>query len=508
MLQLVAPTSEEVLRVQDRTGDPYWSGAAEGAIRATGLISVARRTTDELLADEPTIVLRDTPLDGETLARILRGPAMFEPPLHASVQELLGVRPTVRTAASLEVTALPRQARPNTIEHPRLTAPGDGTDRRWAHHDLEVYDFGWPAVASLAGRLDGDEPASLAQERDGVLLLTVPVFDAIGRWLAYPPLEDRTHRGVASPASAVQVLAPLLDELLARGASRARPEVMADPYPPGCTSALLLRHDYDRPVTDAGWAELLAFYERTGVRASVGFLPTLLPREQIAQLLDGGHEAQLHSQARNGQELREHRGRLEAVTGCATTGFTVHGGPSGPGFVGDRQFGWAESAGLLYGETAGPRGGLVTPTVRIADELPYASDLLVLPEHHSLDASTRPEDHRLKLLAERLPPRLARGEVVVLMNHPDVHAAQLIELVAKLVADDVWRPTMADLARHRQLTRLRAQVSYADGAPTVTMLEQLPWDVTFRDSAHDGPRRCTIAAGDTSATLSPTAAKL
>jgi hypothetical protein len=509
MLQLLGPTSEVILRVQERTGDPYWSGAVEGAIRATGLISVAQCTADELLAGEPTIVLRDTPLDGETFARVLRGPAMFEPPLHPSAQELLGVRPRIRTAASLEITALPRQARPNIVEYPRLTAPGDGTDRRWAHHDVTIYDFAWPAVASLMGRADAEDAVSLAQARDSVLLLTVPVFDVIGRWLAYPPLEDRTHRGVASQASAVQVLAPLLDELVTRGRSTVRPEVFADPYPPGYSSALLLRHDYDRPVADAAWAELLAFYETAGVRASVGFLPSLLPREQIAQLLDGGHEAQLHAEARNAQQFREHRARLEAVTGRITEGFTVHGGPSGPGFVGDRQFGWAESAGLLYGETAGPRGGLVAPTVRIADELPYASDLLVLPEHHSLDASTRPEDHRLELLAERLPPRLARGEIVVLMNHPDVHSAQLIELVTKLVADDVWRPTMADLARHRRLTRLRAHVSYASGVPSVTMLDPLPCDVTFRiPSAHDGPRSLTIPAGHTGATLSPTAGKL
>jgi hypothetical protein len=349
---------------------------------------------------------------------------------------------------------------------------------------------------------------SLAQERDGVLLLTASVFDVIGRWLAYPPLEDRTHRGVASPASAAQILTPLLAELLTRGPSTTRPEVMADPYPPDYSSALLIRHDYDRPVTDDAWTELLAFYAAAGVRASVGFLPSLLPRQQIAQLLDGGHEAQLHSQARNNQEFREHRARLEAVTGTTIKGFTVHGGPSGPGFVGDRQFGWAESAGLLYGETVGPRGGLVAPTVRIADELPYATDLLVLPEHHSLDASTRPEDHRLELLTERLPPRLARGEIVVLMNHPDVHAAELIALVTRLVADDVWRPTMADLARQRRLTRLGARVSYADGTPTVTMVDQLPWDATFRISMPNGPRTATIAAGQTSATHSPVAGKL
>jgi hypothetical protein len=508
MLQLLAPTSEEVLRVQDRTGDPYWSGTAEAAIRASGLISVGRCAADELLAGEPTIVLRDTPLDGEALALILRGPSMFEPPLHPSVHELLGVRPTTRTTSSFEITGLPRQARPNTIEYPRLTVDGDGPGRCWTHHELTIYDFGWPAAEPLMGRLDAEEAMPLAQERDGVLLLTAPVFDVIGRWLAYPPLADRTHRGIASPASAAQILTPLLGELIARGRSGARPEVMADPYPPGCTSALLIRHDYDRPVTDEAWTELLAFYAATGVRASVGFLPSLLPGKQIAQLLDGGHEAQLHSQARNNQEFREHRALLEAVTACTIKGFTVHGGPSGPGFIGDRQFRWAESAGLLYGETAGPRGGLVTPTVRISDELPYASDLLVLPEHHSLDASTRPEDHRLELLAERLPPRLARGEIVVLMNHPDVHAAQLIELVTKLVAEDVWRPTMADLARHRQLTRLGAQVAYADGGPRVTMVDRLPWDATFRISTPDGPRTAIIAAGQTSATLSPVGGKL
>jgi hypothetical protein len=254
--------------------------------------------------------------------------------------------------------------------------------------------------------------------------------------------------------------------------------------------------------------ELLAFYAAAGVRAGVGFLPSLLPREQIAQLLASGHEAQLHSQARDNQEFREHRARLEAVAGTPIKGFTVHGGPSGPGFVGDRQFRWAESAGLLYGETAGPRGGLVAPTVRIADQVPYAGDLLVLPEHHSLDASTRPEDHRLELLAERLPPRLARGEIVVLMNHPDVHATELMELVTRLVADDVWRPTMADLARHRRLTRLRAQVTYADGAVEVRMIDQLPWDATFRISAPGGPRTATIVAGQTSTTLSPIVGKL
>jgi hypothetical protein len=225
MLQLVAPTAAEILRVQDATGEPYWSGTAEAAIRASGLVSVVRCATDELLAGEPTIVLRDTPLDGEALAQIRRGPAMFEPPLHPSVQELLGVRPAVRTASSFEITGLPRQARPNTVEYPRLTAPGEGTDRRWAHHDLTIHDVGWPGVAALTGRLDAEETMSLAQERDGVLLLTTSVFDVIGRWLAYPPLEDRTHRGVASPASAAQVLAPLLAEFLTRAPATARPEV-------------------------------------------------------------------------------------------------------------------------------------------------------------------------------------------------------------------------------------------------------------------------------------------
>jgi SAM-dependent methyltransferase len=86
--------------------------------------------------------------------------------------------------------------------------------------------------------------------------------------------------------------------------------------------------------------------------------------------------------------------------------------------------------------------------------------MLVLPPMHaSLDANTRPDGHHLERLREQVPARLAAGELVVVMNHPDIHVDQLRELLGELDLSATWRATLEDVARWQRSVKLGGRVS-------------------------------------------------
>ena len=502
MLVVLPPSPQRVRELQEREAAYYWSGRAEDALRSLGLISVTTAVERRVPEAGSVLVLRGTEITEEEWGELKGRPLLFEAPVHASVERLLAVEVESQTTDWLDLVDFPRQGRANLIESPRpkrtvQPANGLGHGLPWNSGPVSVYDPGLPAVPGTRARTAEGSIVSLVQRRGPHTVLTVPLLDLVVQWLTYPPIEDDGHAGFEGVSSPLQAMRALLSCLL-EGLSEDTPEVTCDPLPPGFRAAITLRHDYDRPISGSSCADLLAMYRKHGIVASFGFLPYELPVEQIVALQRDGHEVQVHSNARSVGELQAHQRALAALTGSPPTGMTVHGGPSGPGFLGDRHFKWAHACGMEYAETFSPRARQVVPVVSIEDESVYTMPLVVPPEHYSLDGSTRAGDHRGEALNKKLPQALGRSEPVILMNHPDIHRDALGDLLDGLDLTGVWRVSTAGLTRFAAATRRDAIVTTDGPEVGVNIVRPLSVDATYRVRARGSEDRAlVISAGDT-----------
>lgn len=217
--------------------------------------------------------------------------------------------------------------------------------------------------------------------------------------------------------------------------------IRSRPWPNGKTSALTVRHDHDRKISDLNLNELLRFYGSRKIKASWGFLNKLMPVEQIEKIKNAGHEIVLHSEAANKKELVKEREELRRTTGIAPMGVTCHGGMGSRGYLGGNTFTWAAESGFAYSEVLGKLNFYPHPLLRWDGSNLVVTELYAPPCHFSLDLGTKSDAHALGELLDKIPEVLEQEGCVNIMNHPDIHIEQLEFLLDSLISDDVWLST-------------------------------------------------------------------
>lgn len=489
MIEINRPAPADTFRLQGRQGAYYWSGLASSLFASHGIISAVDAwevpDSEHRISVGSRLILRDTALEAGGPEEVL----ILETPLDTDTANLIKAPP--RNCVYVEqATLLDRNGKPVGRVHRqriRVRTPErdiiryESKDPLWRQNTFPVEL--WPEDEEILARLDlGDGRVVPAVIRSGrVLIFCFPIFDIVGGWLAFPPLEQRYAgiEGGSAPMEALRFCLALAEEHHLTFADT--PMVYALPYPEGFSCAFSVRHDYDRKVDSDGWRELMDFYDCHGIRASFGILSYLMPQNVLDLIEERGHEIQLHCFAHDELELRRQAALLQRHICQPLDGVTIHGGPAGIGYRGSVHLEFFERAGFSITEAFGIRDVTAVPVARITDGVPMTTaNLMAPPFHVSLDGSTRPGDHRLDRLVKDIPDILHSGGYAVLMNHPDIHREALIELIEALNMDGCWKTTVRDAMRFARASRFRARVRHLPTGHQIVIGEPLEHNCIFR----------------------------
>lgn len=494
MLDILVPSIEATRLLQKIEQRYYWSRCAEAVFRREGVISVRRRT-EAPQAASLTVACRG--VDADVIADLTR-PLVIEGPLSPSWLERLGLKAQPLCRDSLSLTLAGRDASEGRRQHdiffPQILARGPDK----APYPYQPHDPLWQGTTIVGQELSGEgwTPVAEAQDPSGashtvalvrgpLLVIGLPLFDVLGRWLAVPPLDAR-YGGFERLMAHAALGRELVEMILAHGTRcGAPPQVQVAAWPAGRRAALTIRHDYDRATPVEGLASLLETYDDVSLKASIGLLPYLLEQPVINLFRERGHEIQAHVASPDRATLREDMYELGRAAAASVVGLTVHGGPNGIGFRGQTHFEWFDDLGLEYCETFGVRDTIPSPICRLYDGVPGIAGLLATPGHLSMDRSTRPEDHCLDSLLRSVPKSLAQGNHVIIMNHPDVHRDQMKALARQLPLDDVWKTTTREAVAWHRITRYDALADRQEGGYAVTFGGPLPEPLIIQ--AGEGP---------------------
>jgi hypothetical protein len=295
------------------------------------------------------------------------------------------------------------------------------------------------------------ERGCIVARRGALTVMGAPLLAIASRYRWMPPVDEGYYaieRRCWSEAADLWLASLVEESACATGLVMSR----ESPWPNGHRSALTVRFDHDRLIPEESLQDMLSLLDAHGLRASWGFLARLSPPEVLAAVARRGHEVVLHSEAGSKAQLRAELDHFRAM-GHDVRGVTAHGGIGSAGHLGQRLFEWAaaeglEHADLLSRDTHLPSAAIVARLDGIG-ELP----LFLPPSHWSLDTGTRPEAHALDTLAAELPPCMARGGLVTVMNHPDIHREQLRSLFACIDLSSAWRTTHLGAVRRAREVR-------------------------------------------------------
>ena len=478
MFDLVTPTRRDIYLRQDRESAFYFSAVADLVVRKHGYVDVVAGPHSVgglpiwcrgvMPGDEATGVSEAPSLDAHPWG--VKGEPRSSKAL--DLYDSSGARLGKVTYPRFNIRRIP-EAR-GVISDPELH---ESRDPRW-----DVDEFTWSALdprppwetVAWAAPDDGGPRVPVAASDASRLLLGLPLLDVLAATHAFAPIRVGyyTTARVSSQLGAERWLV----SQLARHAIAAGHEVTrVDPWPAGKRSALTVRHDYDRVVEPEILTELLDEYDRLGVRSTWCFRLDNLEPAHAQLVADRGHEVALHTIAANYEAFEEEVHALSDAVGAPVMGVTAHGGIGSTGFLGMRQHVWSAAAGLSYGEMLGRTNGLPHAAVRLSRNRPEWFDLVLPATHLSLDQNMSPEGHHLEVLARRVPEDLEAGMHAVVMNHPDIHRKQLLELLRGLDLSATWCATLAEIA---EWTRAATLASTFDRQRcSVAMREDTPEDL-------------------------------
>ena len=482
MIDIIFPDIATIRDIQSNQGRYYWSRACEILFRKEGVISVQSGTAP---SQDCTlqIICRDViPPQANDLC-----PRVFEGPLSNELQAMLGI--SVQTCMTetlmLDNDPLFSLHLPEILvrNQDKSVSPYllNEINKKWINYPLEIQFLegkGWDAILYAVDPLSGKEgPVAVRRDRD--MIFGFSVFDLLIRWLAIPPLTTRYGgfaRTINHDIATRKVISLVVDHAVSVGVLPLR----IDRWPKGYSSAFTVRHDYDRKADPVLIQALLAHYDQLGIKASIGFLPYFLESETIEAFKAKDHEIQAHISSATRLELRDDLRLLHNYCQQSTCGVTVHGGPQGIGFRGQTHFEWLDDTGIDYCETFGIRDTIPVPVCRLYDDIPDISRLVATPGHMSLDGSTFPQDHKLKTLLHSVPKSLACGNYVIVMNHPDVHHEQLLELVSNIDFEGVWLTSMKEAVAWHRTTRYESLAHLKSYGYMVWFPQPLPYKAVLR----------------------------
>ncbi len=480
------PDERHVIATQERENALYFSIAGESVVRRTGIVNVAAKPLSEIDLADPrhrAVVTRTAQPAPAQLASILGRACAWEGPLADPVLAALGLQGEVENVASLDLHDPDGRFRwrVRRSETSFLSEAGVDELAGWQSPEFPIQILtGAIDDVRLVGRLpDGREfPAVFRSGRAWVSAF--PMFDIGGEFLTFPPLHgcwNRRHTMSRYGEMADAIIGNMAAHLAADGGM---PVVKVDDWPQGYFNALCVRHDYDRPTSEAAMQALLDFYEQRGLVSSIGFLSYQLPDELIRALVAQGHEIQVHVWQPDRKTFLADVEALSRLAGVAVAGATAHGNKRG--FRGDAHYDWFEAAGLEYAELFRTEHA-PAPIYRLAPSgVLRRSSLMGTPGHFSLDINNNPEVHQLEHARRYSEAALQAGAAVIPMNHPDINRTALYELLDGLplgrsgdpAGAATWRAPLRDIVRWTRLTRFDSTVEYGREELTVRFPAALP----------------------------------
>lgn len=477
-----------MLDIQETQRAYYWSACIPAIFRKHGLIDVQQG--DEQAPDnEPLqVVTRHAELSQGDSRRacVIEGPinestaAMLQ--LDAEHLEAQQVELLDEAGAVIGALAYPRfTVREIPTERGRQSEPYPfvSDDANWNSRTIRISALKpsgrWRPIAFA--RTDNDAAPFAAAVSDGDrTVFSIPIFDLLAASHAFAPLPVGYYAHTAR-GNSFEVEQWLIERVVEPATRSALGRVRVGQWPSSFEAALTVRHDYDRPVPPGELAELLALYDRLGVRSSWGFLVDKLDPVLARELVKRGHEVLLHTQTSDSAGFRRELERFGSETGLTPSGYTSHGGLGAGGFLGQAQHLWAVENGLRYGELLGRPNRLPHPAfVARPGRIPTITPLILPACHQSLDAGTAPDAHHLSRLEQVIPDLLGRGFHVVLMNHPDVHLAELRKLLTELNLRCVWCATLDEVARWSSCTKFQSCVDATASNRLIRFGAPLPAD--------------------------------
>ncbi|MBL4810721.1 MAG: hypothetical protein JKY43_11765 [Phycisphaerales bacterium] len=465
MIAFTRPTPDQMNQIQSREQSYYWSNCADLFFAKHGFLPRNLLSQSSPEAGDIEVVLR-----GARAQAAEDGLKIFEGPLDADELGQLGLR--AKTWKSVEVHVFDAEKKPygklvyGTFLTKRIptssrekTEPQVYTDPDplWRARPIraQVFEFDDSKWTPILYAKFNDEWAPIALTDGRRIVLGVSLFDIIGFNHAMPAIDDGFYK-------AVRVWPLLLlerwlrDQILYMARSNGCSISLALEWPEGDRGCLSVRHDYDREISNDRLNEILNFYDQTGIKATWYLLEGKPPpKGQAEMMVKAGHEIALHTISPSFEAMRDEADRFVKRYGRRSAGFTCHGGIGSRGHLALNHNRWATELGMSYGEFIGRCRGYPHSLIDSIDGRPAIQPLMLQDCHHSLDLTTKPEDHQLIFLGQDIPRCLDRGEHVIIMNHPDIHWAELQELIRNLDTADTW------LATQGQAAQWTAQMKYS-----------------------------------------------
>lgn len=485
MFEIYSPSEPLVRRIQEAEQRFYWSQCADALLRKHGLVDCVMRPTESPPRGLP-IVLRNT----EPAWDLAGHPAVFEGPVAPLVLEALGIE-----AIDLEIErgeildqnkASVGQLFFSTFSVRPIPAKGEqrvdaceylDPDPYWnaRRFSVQILKAGsdWTPVAFFrTGAGEEAQPIALTDGRR--LVIGVPIFDLIAFVHALPALDAGFYANIANH-NPLALERWIVDQVVTLATDNGIEPNRIDQWPGRYRGAFTIRHDYDRPVPAAQFDEMLAFYRANDLKATWFLLVDKMPvPEQIAAILDDGHEIALHTEAPHFDDFRLEVTRFKEKTGLLTAGYTCHGGIGSRGQLGLAQYQWSETLGLIYGEMIGRARSFPHPMLRPACRIPETGRLIIQNTHFSFDISTKPGANQLDVMRRLVPQAIETGQHVVVMNHPDIHWAEFKTLLGELDREGIWNATMAEIAEWANVSKF----AYREYPGAVPQIDTVTWRPT------------------------------
>lgn len=510
---LILPRHEDILALQERETSWHLSCAFDLVLQKHGLLGFD--PTHEAPEDVFGFMVRGVPWAPE----MTRAPLILEAPLHPTVIDALGLEgetfdteDIVVQGAGLDpkslsysrclVRRIPARAQEHSEPFPHSCA-----DPRWRRDSFPVTFFrtGEKWSTLLEGRTSDGRSGNLAITDGRRIILGMPVFDMAVYQHCLPPLGDAGYYAMSKshPTWALEVW--LVEQAERLFCEQGCTTLRAANWPKGFSSAFSVRHDMDRPVTRRDLREVLRFYEAEGIGATFFFLPRTASPALMRHLRRQGHEIALHTESSTPEGMVQERRRVEQTSGGPVKGFSTHGGCGGVGYLGATHFQWGTDLGFAYGELIGKDNKLPHPAVVLRNGHPTSSSLTIPAVHNSLDTGMAPDAHNMSVLPRHYKNKLAAGGHGVLMNHPDIHRQQLLELLSSLDLGTTWKASLGEVCAWNAALKFDSRVQYGPDRILLNLGAPLSHDAVVHISGPTGRAEAVIAAGDAGIEIDPSA---
>jgi len=310
MVRVIQPTDDELSALGTKRRVFYWSSCAEMILRKHGLpvcagnspVSASDYTVSLLGRSRlPKAGFCEGPFS-ETVLRDLGVQGVLGAPERISLTDYAGQSIGQLVYGRFLVKRIPRDRKEQTIEHEYIDK-----DSRWHAPKIALQYFPDPGreweILATADFEDGRRvPVVL---KSGPLVISgCPFFDFFGFNHAMPALDEAFYTShVASYQYPVERW--LVELLKTQAAESGLVLQQKSVWPAGVTTALTIRHDYDRPISTKRLMEMLVFYAQRGIRATWFLIvgSKMPPREQVDAMLALGHEVALHTVASTLEEF-------------------------------------------------------------------------------------------------------------------------------------------------------------------------------------------------------------